>query len=255
MDTTPLASIMTRLMNREQILPHLETTILSDRWPDKYTIEVDSSPYYGRGDGYFHPSTHPLMGARQLYYMFHPEHQKHLIPERRNLNSHMILAMGSALHATIQTQMTMTGLVKDPANIEVEYVNHEHHVRGRIDFIVDGHPSGKVIPVELKTASPWVVKKLEGKPQLKWVAQLSLGMDAIGHDEGIILILERSDPATLHEMPIRKDVQLLDEIYTKFDYVRDCIQKDTPPRYCCTPNSNEMKACPARTLCWMKDQG
>jgi hypothetical protein len=89
------------------------------------------------------------MGARELYYRFHPEHRDHIVRERRSLQSHMTLAMGSALHGVVQTQMEMSGLVR-PENIEVEYVNDKHHIRGRIDFIVD-HPNGSTLPVEMKS--------------------------------------------------------------------------------------------------------
>lgn len=141
-------AILRSLANREVIIPYLENAILSQEWPDSYNITIDSSPYYGAGDGYFHPSTHPLMGERQLYYLFHPDHQGDIVRERPSLKREMTLAMGSALHGIVQAQFIMTGLVKEE-NIEVEYVNTDHHVRGRIDFIVD-HPDGRIIPVEMK---------------------------------------------------------------------------------------------------------
>ena len=147
---SPWDGLFRRLADREMILPYFEQAMLSDTWPDAYTVRVDSSPYYGAGDGYFHPSSHPLMGARQLYYMFHPETRDQVIKERRNLQSHMTLAMGSALHGIVQAQFQIAGLIADSKDIEVEYVNHQHHVRGRADFIVD-HPQGERLLVELKS--------------------------------------------------------------------------------------------------------
>lgn len=142
--------ILRRLQARELILPYLENALLAENWPDSYTVTVDSSPYYGHGDGYFHPSTHALMEERQLYLMFHPETRDQMRRERRNLASQLTLAMGSSLHSVVQTQFQMAGLVVGEENIEYEYVNHDHHVRGRIDFIVH-HPNGQVLPVELKS--------------------------------------------------------------------------------------------------------
>jgi hypothetical protein len=140
--------ILNRLVNKDMILPYFEMSMLADRWPDSYDIKVDSSPYYGAGDGYFHPSTHPLMGERQLYLMFHPDTRDKMIGERKSLKGQMTLAMGSALHAVLQTQMTMAELIhKD--DIEVEYINHDHHVRGRIDWIAH-LPNGLIVPVEFK---------------------------------------------------------------------------------------------------------
>lgn len=129
--------------------------MLSDKWPDSYTITVDSSPYYGAGDGFFHPSSHAVSsrfvnaGERYLWYLFNPKYKGRLVFERRSVQAEITLAMGSAIHAVVQTQFMQAGLLR-PENVEVEYVNVEHHVRGRIDFIVD-HPSGRRLPVELKS--------------------------------------------------------------------------------------------------------
>lgn len=122
--------------------------MLSDKWPLHYDVRIDSSPYYGAGDGYFHPSTHPMMGELQLYKTFHPATRDKLVPEPNSLQRQMAFAMGSALHGVLQTQMKMCKLITDE-DIEVEYVNHEHHVRGRIDWMAN-HPNGQRMVVEMK---------------------------------------------------------------------------------------------------------
>lgn len=144
-----LQHLLDSLGQRDLILPYFESSLLADQWPDKYTIEIDSSPYYGAGDGFFHPSTHAMKGERELYYMMHPDYQNKLVFERPSLQREMAFAMGSALHGVLQTHMEMTNLVRGPQDIEVEYVNKEHHVRGRIDWIAH-HPNGSVVPVEMK---------------------------------------------------------------------------------------------------------
>jgi hypothetical protein len=144
----PWDNILKRLANKELILPILENQMRSDTWPDRYPIWVDSSPYYGAGDGYFHPSTHPLMHPRQLYYMFHPDHRHLIEHEPFSIQREMTLSMGSALHAVVQTQMIMTGMTSEE-HIEVEYINTEHHVRGRTDMVFF-HPSEGPLVVELK---------------------------------------------------------------------------------------------------------
>ena len=242
-------SILKRLSNKELILPYLERSIVSEKWPESYTVTIDSGAYYGHGDGYFHPSTHPLMGARQLYYAFCPETRDQVIRERTTLQREMTLSMGSALHGVIQTQMQMAGLVTKPEDIEVEYINKEHHVRGRIDMIVD-HPDGGRYPVELKTRTHFKFnKQTEILPS--WDAQLSLALDATGYDTGILLMMESGWPYSLKEFVVPKNVKLLDEIYSKFDMVRECIANRTPPPHCCGYDSPEMKNCGARFLCWL----
>jgi hypothetical protein len=252
--TTPFDGILKRLANQDIILPHLESAVMADNWPAKYFAEIDSTPYYGLGDGYFHPSSHPMLDERQLYYMFHPDTRDQMIPERRNLGSHIILSVASAIHATLQTQMRMSGLVTSDEDVEYEYVNDEHHVRGRIDFIAT-HPNGLRYVVEFKTCHPYVFKRLEGIPMDKWKAQLNIGMDNSGvdNDTGILMVMESGSPYPLHEMHIQKDQQLLDDIYGKFDRVRAAIASDTIPRHCCNAGSPEMKKCPARGVCWLKE--
>ena len=241
-------SILRRLADRQMILPYFEKSIIGENWPEKYTITIDSGPYYGAGDGYFHPSTHPLMGARQLYLMFHPDTRHLMTREPPSLQREMTLSMGSALHGVVQAQMEICGMVK-PENVEVEYVNKEHHVRGRIDFIAD-HPNGKQYLVEMKTRTHFKFsKQTEILPS--WDAQLSLAMDATGHDEGILLMVESGWPYGMREFLVPKNVALLEEIYAKFDYVRDCIASNTPPRHCCDFDSPEMNACQARYSCWL----
>jgi hypothetical protein len=242
--------IFNNLSQGQLVVPWLENALLSDTWPESYNITIDSGEYYGKGDGYFHPSTHSLMGIRELYYRFHPDHKDKIIPEKRSLQSHMTLAMGSALHGVIQTQFQMAGMLK-PENTEFEYVNAEHHVRGRIDFILD-HPDGNQYPVELKTQNSFAFKKQDSiKPS--WDAQLSLGLDNSGFDLGILLVMESGWPYSFKEFRVPRNDKLLSEIYAKFDYVRSCIAMNTPPKYCCVLGSKEMENCSARYECWLSE--
>jgi hypothetical protein len=257
-----IESIIGSLANQDLILPYFENAIISESWPDEYDIKVDSRPYYGKGDGYFHPSTHPLMGERQLYYMFHPDTAADMVWERPSLMREMWFAMGSALHAVLQTQMQQCGLVPtcDPkqcwggvhvcGNVEREYVNDEHKVRGRIDWVVN-HPNGSVIPVEFKTINSWGYKSTK-EPKAEWLAQLNMALDNTGHDFGVLLMAERGGQFGMREFHVKRDQELIDSIYAKFDRVREAIAANEPPKYCCAPNTKEMDACPARFECWLK---
>ena len=173
----PVKNILNALQQKQIVLPYLENAFHSDQWPDEYNIRVDSQPYYGLedeegithdvgvGDGYFHPSSHPLMPSRELYYRFHPKHNGMVINERRSLTSHMTLAGGSAMHAVIQTQLHMAKVLMKGSGLDTwaptehnplvkgrwvpenpyewEYINTEHMVRGRMDGILD-HPLGQM---------------------------------------------------------------------------------------------------------------
>lgn len=243
-------SIFKSLAERDLLIPYFRNALLSQEWPDKYQIEVDSSPYYGRGDGYFHPSTHGLLGARQLYFRFHPDFRDRMVHEERTITQEMTLTMGSAIHAVVQTQFEMAKLIKGPEDIEVEYIIPEHHVRGRVDFIVH-HPDGNVYPVELKTQNS---RAFSLQKELKpiWDAQLSMGLHGTGYDEGVLLVVESGYPFGMREYRVPRNDKLLREIFAKFDYVRECIALNSPPEYCCSPGSKEMDKCPARYECWLK---
>lgn len=243
-------SILKSLGNRDLILPYFEASLINDEWPEFYDIRVDSRPYYGMGDGYFHPSTHPLMGERELYYMFHPDTRGQMVFERNSLQRQMTLGMGSALHAVLQTQMQMVGLVTCPEDIETEYINHKHHVRGRMDWIVT-HPNGTRIVTEFKTRTHYKYAKMT-EPLPSWVAQVNLALDSQDADLGVLLMVESGWPYRMREFHIKRDPELLKSIYAKFDRVRQAIADNEPPKYCCSPDSIEMQECPARFACWLK---
>jgi hypothetical protein len=248
-------NIFKSLANKELILPFLENQILADKWPEKYTITIDSSPYYGleadgSPDGYFHPSTHPLMGERELYLRFHPDTRDKMLSEPNSLQRQMTLGMGSSIHGILQAQMQMIGLCP-PENIEVEYIIEEHHVRGRIDWIFQ-HPSVGDVIVECKTRTGYKFDKTTIADMPSWDAQLSLAEYAMGKTEGVLLMMESAWPYRLRELPhVRNDV-LLQQIFDKFDYVRMCLEANEPPRHCCTYGSPAMTSCDARFSCWLK---
>lgn len=234
-------------LKRDLILPYFENAICSNKWPSSYQITVDSSPYYGLNedgspDGYFHPSTHPLLPARLLYHMFHPSTRDRLIVERPSLQREMTFSMGSALHAVLQTQLTMAKILV-PEDIEVEYINHEHHVRGRIDAMVN-HPTEGRILVEIKTRSGFLYGRQTG-PEPSWVAQVNLGLDSQDCDLGVLLMMESGFPYRMSEFHIQRDHVILDAIYAKFDMVRKAVADSVPPPADCV----SIKDCPARDVC------
>jgi hypothetical protein len=269
---TGFDAILNRLVAKDLILPYLDAAVLADNWPDSYNIPVDTSPYYGYRDGYFHPSTHPLMPERELYYRFHPDTVDQIVPERNTVERMMTLAVRSAMHSVVGTQFQMAGLVKDvvypaapgfihplrdPAkgldSIEYEYINDEHKVRGRIDWVVE-LPNGTLLPVEMKGRTHFKYSK-QTEPMESWVAQLNLGLDAMGQDLGVLLMQQDGYPYHMREFPIKRDPLLLNELYAKFDRVREAIARNEPPRYCCGEGSQMMKNCDARFVCWLAPRG
>lgn len=243
-------NIFNQLLNKQLILPFLENQILSDKWPTSYTITIDSGPYYGKGDGYFHPSAHSLLDARELYYRLHPDHAHKMVPEPNTLQRQMTLAMGSSMHGVLQEQMRMIGMVTEE-NIELEYVIDEHHVRGRIDWVFD-HPSEGPVVVEMKTRTGYKFDKTTIEDMPSWDAQMSLAEYSQGHKRGVLLMAETAWPYRIKELTHTRNDALLSEIFYKFDYVREAIAANEPPKHCCPMNSPQMTSCPARYECWLK---
>lgn len=250
MPSKPYGSILTSLADKDLLLPYFRNALLSKQWPDSYTVTIDSGPYYGHGDGMFHPSTHAMMGARELYYRFHPKHRDKIVHEQRSPESEITLSVGSAIHGIVQAQFQMAGLIRNPDNCEVEYTIPEHNARGRVDFLVH-HPDGCTYPVELKTINSRGYSMLT---QIKesWDAQLSMGLHGLGYSTGILLVLEVGYPYRMREFLVDRNDHLLSQIFAKFDHVMECIANDAPPEHCCSLDSVAMKACPARFECWLK---
>lgn len=236
---SPLQSILNRMAKSEIILPHFENA---------WRAGEEYRPYYGKGDGYFHPSTHPLMGERELYYRFHPDTRDSIEEEPFSLQREMTMAVGHTLHEILQTMLTRTGMVK-PGNIEKDFINAEHHIRGRIDAIVD-HPRLGPVVVEIKTRTHYKFAKTT-EPLDSWEAQLSIQLDSQGLERGLILMVETGYPFRLAELAVSRNDALLSQIYSKFDGVREAIALNKPPSPCCSPTSGEATSCSARHSCWL----
>lgn len=231
-------SLLKRLGSREVLVPHLEQSMLADNWPQQYTVEIDSSPYYGKktqdgeilsvgsGDGYFHPSS-ALACPRELYISFNPRLQ-HMRPAlRKDLAFYMTVNFGTAIHGLMQAQLEMCGLLV-PGTVEYEYACDYHNVRGRIDAVIQPPNSGEIV-LDIKTMNPRGFGFLKAHtPKPEWCAQVNLGMAHYGADEGLILVVEAGYPWNLKEVPIKKDEALLNGLYDKWERVISGIERDIP---------------------------
>lgn len=239
--------LFARLSQRELLTPYLEKAMLDDKWPNSYQVTVDSSPYTGFADGWFHPSTHCFSDERFLQMSVDPRYKDRLVPERMSLQSRMTIAMGSALHAVVQTQFLIAGMIREE-DIEVSLVNEEVHGRGSMDFRIY-HPNGKAYAVDIKTQNSRGFD-MEHYPKKEWVGQLNCYMDWAGLDEAIVLVLESGFPYRFKEHHFSKDEQLLDEIYGRWTRVLEAVERgDEIREFCCTP-ATPSKGCPAWYICW-----
>jgi len=167
--------------------------------------------------------------------------------ERRSLSSQMTLSMGSAIHAIVQTQLKMAGLITQE-DIEVPLKHPTLPARGNADWIIR-HPNGTRILCDLKTQNPIGFNK-ETEPKASWVAQLSCYADWAGIDDCVVVVFMSGFPYQMKEFRFRKNQQVLDRTYTKWNLVLDAIQKDDPSGLaCCTPAERwEYERCPVKGL-------
>jgi len=131
-------------------------------------------------------------------------------------------------------------------------------VRGRADAIAH-HPTEGPVLLEIKTRTNYKFDKTI-EPLPAWEAQVSLACDNLGErygtdfTYGIVIVVETGYPFRMKEIRVRRNDELLERIYGKFDYVRECIASNTLPMHCCGPGSDTMLGCPARYVCWLKQE-
>lgn len=253
MKRTPFGSaLLGRLQNQELVIPYLEASLGSEKWPDSYSVEVDSSPYTGHGDGKFHPSSHTSddLGDRYLWLTIHPRYKDKAIRRRRTLQESLTLAMGTAMHAIIETQLVMAGLCKKE-DLEVPSPVPEHNSTGHADAIIR-HPNGKRYLLDIKTRNSRSYD-LDKGPLQKWCDQVNVYMDAHGIEEGLILVVESGYPFRMREERIKRDPERLESIYRRWDDIKARVDRDDMPEPCCSKGSAAMRECPFRRVCWGED--
>lgn len=224
--------IGTRLLDSlgrgELLVPYLEKSILSDNWPDHYIVEVDSGPYRGLGDKYFHPSSECLPSAKALYEAKAPAYGLGEVkPQHRSMGLEMAASIGKTYHAILQTQLIQAGLAK-PENIEREVHNHEVYGRGYVDGIID-HPSGETFLLDIKTKTSSTFMRMSA-PQKEWVYQMNAYMHWLGLKRCIILMVQTEYPYRMKEFIIKSTPELLDPVYEKWAWVTHLLENELPFR-------------------------
>ena len=239
---------MRGIANKEILVPHLEVALLRHGekvWPDEYTIKVHNKER--RWDGYFHPSSHASMGELRLFYEF--GRNEDMEYPRLTVDDILTFQVGSAYHALLQSMLIHMGFTT-LEEIEVPFTNVERWCSGRVD-VRRCHIPERVSPllVDIKSAA-----FLPKSPPLQYVRQVQLYMDlAPGgpFEEGIILYFTKQAPHKLREFHLRRDEDVLNEVYDKWSRVREAIEFDDPSmlKDCCNRNTKEHRLCPARFIC------
>lgn len=232
-------------MIKEELIAHkLDALFSSNKIPE--IVKIENFVHDSATDDYFHPSMHTSMDARQLFFAFNPKYKDSLIKRPRAYLDIITPYMGTSVHAIVQQTLIENGILP-ASDVEVSLVDEEHHWKGHMDLVYKG------IPVDIKTMNPRMFDILK-IPYVKYEEQLNCYMDKYPDAPyGILLVFEMGYPFRIKEFKIKRNTEMLEKIYKKWDYVRECILMDTPPSLCCGLIGDKFDSCAARLICQQVD--
>jgi hypothetical protein len=246
-------SLYAQLAQQNLISPYFELAMLGDDWPSEFRVPIRK--HDSHVDDWFHPSKHGLMPERLLYFDVNPATKILRKKRPETIPSIMSPLMGTMLHHIVEEKLEASGMIPKEL-IEVPLINEKVHSRGHADFIFPNHPAiHEDVVVDIKTAAPDNFERMY-YPYKSYVAQLNLYMDFWGEQTnqkistGVIFVVEMGRPFRTKEFKVKRDEQLLTDIYRRWNYVRQCIALGAPPvTKCCEWNSDVMAACPHADVC------
>lgn len=220
------------------------------------------------GDGWFHPSTHPLLDQKQLYdYLVCPED---LAEPRVEYMGTLSMMIGTALHGFLQACMVEIGLLQPkyqrcevcPAKAkcrEPGVMDERTGARGHMDgrLTLPTYEPGSVI-LELKTTGEGGERKMLQLADdldneafkakfLPYWAQAQEYMRISGYRLVVLFMMGLGYPWPMREFHIHYDPHFAGEIQEKYLQVRQAVADQQPPHCHCT--SIEKSKCLSRNLC------
>lgn len=252
------------------LVPLVEAYLRASKFPKVFDVTFRDEGQERVPDGFFHPSTHPTMPARQLYYYLTADPDD-LIPEDIGYENRMAMIMGTAVHSFIQTCLIAAKLLIKPTGTcvacgkqhgtrkgqcdEFGAIDKTLGRRGHMDGILDIPEWGRGL-FEFKTINPKACYGLS-HGNLEWLktkkpdyyAQVQDYLDMTGMQKAIILFCILGFPWKLVEIEVPYDAAFVIALKRKYQEVRDAEKVGVPPDPCCAPRSKEAKACFARQVC------
>jgi hypothetical protein len=232
------------------------------QFPDEWSVTFRKEVGVPRtADGWFHPSNHPLLTVRQLYYyLTAPEEW---IGWQPDYTMRMSTLMGSALHDFMQMGLMDLGLLMRPSGTCVACGRHQPTGCGEFGAIdaktgSRGHTDGLlklksgVKGFELKSAAPMSIATIADNDlaalRKKWPyywAQQQEYQRMMGLEETILLMFGMGNPWEMREFKIPRDLTFQLGVERKYLLAREHHVLGTPPPACCGPRSKEARECPA----------
>lgn len=268
-------NILNQSSNRQILSPLLLAILKGAKFPKRFEVVFEDAGGPRKPDGYFHPSTHPTMNERQLYYyLTDPDRWE---SEVLDYESRMSVTMGTAVHSLIETMLhhneIMVPLVgtcpacKRPHGTKkgecYEYGAADETLgsRGHMDGVIHLDTPGVYwVPgqggLEFKTTNPRTLSSIQPNDleafRRKWpvyYGQVQDYMRMSGLRQFIVLFLALGYPWTPLEFQVPYDEKYAMAIEKKYSNARRAVLLGEPPDACCGIGSPLSKSCPARYVC------
>ena len=251
------------------LTPLFHAYLYDAKFPPKFTVTFERHLTPRQPDGWFHPSTHPLMPERMLYYyLTEPERWE---PEPFEFAGALSVTMGTATHDFMEMCAYDLGILVKPTGTCVccgrphgfkkgecrEPGASDSRVmsRGHMDGVLDV-PGWGMGGFEFKTSNQRklygidnldVVKFREKWPQ--YYAQVQNYMHITGLRRFIVFFLGMGFPWETKEFVIEYDVFYCTTLENKYLRVLEAAKSGRRPDPCCAPRSALSKTCCARRIC------
>lgn len=234
------------------------------QFPDEWTVTFRKVETDTRvPDGWFHPSEHPLMHERQLYYyLTEPDRWQGWVPD---YTLRISTLMGTAVHDLVQMALGHLNLSVPPSGTclacqrpqpsqcnEHGAIDEETHARGHLDGILKLARKG-MGGFELKTCAPMALLKIQDGDveayKKKWpyyYAQNQEYMRMTGLPWFVVLFMGLGNPWEMREFVIEADYAFQEQTRQKYMRARRAAESGDPPIWCCGPGTKAAKECPAR---------
>jgi hypothetical protein len=256
------------------LIPLIENAVQQCAFPRDFVVRLHSYSAKREPDGWFHPSTHPTMDERKLYYYL-AQPDKWDEPEW-DYGPRMSVLVGTIMHEVVQTVMIKMGLLVPPKGtcvccgkphgrgkgkcdewgVRDDVLGRRGHMDGLLDIPGWCEPGDAIF--DLKTCAPPVIRSIESHDldafRLKWpyyYGQAQEYMAMTGKAKALILFMAMSEGWVMREFTIPRDDLYIARLEAKYRVVRQHVEMGTPPPVACCSTRAAARKCPA-TRCTVK---
>jgi hypothetical protein len=252
------------------LAPLVRLYVAEGRFPRNTKINLPGGNPDRDPDDWFHPSTHPTMGARKLYYyLAQPDRWD---PEPWGYEGRMSVTVGTLEHAIVQMALEDLGILVPPKGTcpccsrpygpgddecgEPGVADPVLKRRGHMDGIVMTPDLG-MTGFDLKTINHFSAAKIPDGPDqpatLEWLkekhpyyfGQMQEYMALSGLRMMVMLFVGMGFPWVMKEVHVQYDPAYVVALEAKYRKVREAVAAGMPPDPCCHFGSKESKSCAA----------